>query len=69
MSVELDSLKKLAIRLVVERKTLIETLAAKPANEQLSNDLLQRLATLAAAGAAVSHEIAIHEPHTGWTPS
>jgi hypothetical protein len=66
MSVDLDKLKKLSMRLVVERKSLIEALAAIPATEHLSSELLQRLAEVSAAGAAVSREIAAHEPHLGW---
>lgn len=54
MSVDLDKLKKLSMRLVVERKSLIEALAAIPATEHLSSELLQRLAEVSAAGAAVS---------------
>jgi hypothetical protein len=66
MSVNLDKLKKLSMRLVVERNSLMEALAAIPASERLPNESLQRLAEVSAAGAAVSREIATQEPHLGW---
>ncbi len=66
MSADLDKLKKLSIRLITERKMLIEKLAATPTAEHLSSELLQRLAEVSAAGAVVSREIAAHEPHLGW---
>ena len=43
MSVDLNELKTLSLRLIVERKSLIEAMAAVPATEQLSSDSLQRL--------------------------
>lgn len=66
MSVNLDKLKKLSMRLVVERNSLMEALAAIPASERLPNESLQILAEVSAAGAAVSREIAAQEPHLGW---
>ena len=66
MSVNLDELKKLNMRLFVERKSLIEALAAVPETERLSSEILRRLAEVSAAGAVVSREIAAHEPHLGW---
>jgi hypothetical protein len=66
MSIDLDKMKKLSVRLIAERKSLIETLTAAPPAEQLSSESLQRLVVVSAAGAAVSREIAAHEPHLGW---
>jgi len=66
MSIDLDELKKLSIRLIAERKALIEAMAATPAAEHLSSESLQRLAEVSAAAAAVASEIAYHEPHLGW---
>ncbi len=66
MSVDLNELKKLSLRLIVERKSLIEAMAAVPAIERLSSESLQRLAEVSAAGAAVAREIAVHEPHLAW---
>ena len=66
MSIDLDKLKKLSIRLIAERKSLIEALAATPTTERLSSESLQRLAEVSAVGAAVSREIGAHEPHLGW---
>lgn len=66
MSADLDKLKRLSIRLITERKVLIETLAATPTAEHLSSESLRRLAEVSAAGAVVSREIAAHEPHLGW---
>ena len=66
MSVDLDKLKKLSLRLVLERNSLIEALAAIPATEPLPRELLQILADVEAAAAIVSREIAAHEPHLGW---
>ena len=69
MNIDLDKLKKLNMRLVIERNSLIEALAAIPATEKLPSESLQRLATVSAAGGAVSREIAVHEPHMGWGAS
>jgi hypothetical protein len=66
MSVGLDELKTLSLRLSVEQKSLIEAMAAVPATERLSSESLQRLAEVSAAGAAVAREIAVHEPHLAW---
>jgi len=66
MSVGLNELKTLSLRLIVERKSLIEAMAAVPATEGLSSESLQRLAEVSAAGAAVAREIAVHEPHLAW---
>src|SRR5438270_6563863 len=66
MSVDLNELKTLSLRLIVERKSLIEAMAAVPATERLSSESLQRLAEVSAAGAAVAREIAVHEPHLAW---
>jgi hypothetical protein len=66
MSADLNELKTLSLRLIVERKSLIEAMAAVPATERLSSESLQRLAGVAAAGAAVAREIAVYEPHLAW---
>jgi hypothetical protein len=66
MSIDLDELKKLSIRLITERTALIEALAATPRGEHLSSGSLQRLAEVSAAAAVVAREIAYHEPHLGW---
>jgi hypothetical protein len=42
MSVDLNELKKLSLRLIVERTSLIETMAAVPETERLSSESLQR---------------------------
>ena len=39
MSVDLNELKKLSLRLIVERTSLIETMAAVPETERLSSEL------------------------------
>ena len=49
MSIDLDELKKLSIRLIAERKALIEALAATPTAEHLSRESLQRLAGMGEA--------------------
>ena len=66
MSVDLDELKKLSIRLIAERKAFIEAFAATPAAKHLPSESLRRLAEISAAAAAVAREIAYHEPHLGW---
>jgi hypothetical protein len=67
MSVDLNELKTLSLRLIVERGSLIEAMAAVPATERFSSESLQRLADVSAAGAAVAREIAVHEPHLAWS--
>jgi hypothetical protein len=66
MRVNLDKLKILSTRLVVERKSLIENLVAIPASEKLPGEVLQRLADVSVAAETVSREIAAQEPHLGW---
>ena len=66
MRVNLDKLKILSARLVVERTSLIESLVAIPANENLPGEVLQRLADVSAAAETVSSEIAAQEPRLGW---
>ena len=57
MSIDLDELKKLSIRLIAERKALIEALAATPTAKHLPSESLRRLAEISAAAAAVAREM------------
>lgn len=66
MILSLDMLKNLSLRLVTERKDLIEALAKAPSTDTLSDALLRRLADVSAAANAVSREVAACEPHLGW---
>jgi|GEM_PF-2795449 plasmid replication initiation protein len=66
MSANLDKLKELRMRLIVEQNSLIDALAATSATESLSGELIQKLAEVSAAEASVSHAIAAQEPTEGW---
>lgn len=58
-------LKELDDRLDKERIALIECLVVGPKDEELPNELLQRLATVVIAREAIAHEIASHEVRLG----
>ncbi|HEY5140161.1 MAG TPA: hypothetical protein VIJ25_12720 [Methylococcales bacterium] len=67
MSVNLDKLEELKMRLIVEQNSLIDALAATPPTESLSGELIQKLAEVSAAEASVSHKIVTQQPAQGWS--
>ena len=69
MSTVDHGLKELDDRLDKERIALIECLVAGPKGEELSNELLQRLAAVVTAREAIAREIASHEVRLGWGAS
>ncbi len=66
MAVSLAKLKRLSMRLGAEQSELADALATVPPSKSLSRQLLQQLAEIAAAQAAVSREIDVREPRHGW---
>jgi hypothetical protein len=66
MSIDLNELKKLSMRQIAERKSLIEALTATPAAEHPSSEWHQTLVEMSAIGAAVTREITAREPNLGW---